>query len=147
MAKGRQRVVELGTGSAWTAISLVLTDSGRQVISYDPVERDRESYLHLVSPQARRRLTLMSALGDEGPGDDTRVDLLFIDSSHERDHTVCEVEVWRPFLSENAVVVIDDYGHPQYPGVREAVRCLGLRGQEYDDALFVYCVGADAARS
>src|SRR5580658_9989805 len=49
-ARGRRRVVELGTGTAWTAISLVLAEEKRVVLSYDPIERpEREWYLRLVS--------------------------------------------------------------------------------------------------
>jgi predicted O-methyltransferase YrrM len=128
-ARGRRRVVELGTGTAWTAISLVLADPRRVVLSYDPVERpEREQYLRLVSPGARRRLTFVDASGTEGPRDSGIVELLYIDSSHHREDTISEVEAWRPALAEGSLVVFDDFAHPGYPGVEEAVRYLGLVG-------------------
>ena len=37
---------------------------------------------------------------------------------------------WRGALAPGAIVVFHDYGHPAYPGVREAVNELGLRGSE-----------------
>jgi methylase of polypeptide subunit release factors len=40
-AQGRKRIVELGTGNGWTAISLALVDPQRTVDSYDPIERER----------------------------------------------------------------------------------------------------------
>ena len=32
-------------------------------------------------------------------------------------------------LAPGAAIVFDDYGHPDYPGVREAVQELGLDGR------------------
>jgi Methyltransferase domain len=141
-ASGRRHIVELGTGTAWTAISLVLADSGREVLSYDPVQRpERERYLRLVSPDTRRRLTFVGASGDDGPGDSGMVGLLYIDSSHHREDTIREMEAWRPVLEDGSVVVFDDFGNPEYPGVEEAVRHLGLKGKERR-GLFVHQVNA-----
>jgi predicted O-methyltransferase YrrM len=141
-ARGRRRVVELGTGTAWTAISLALADPGRVVLSYDPIERpERERYLRLVSPRTRRRLTFMGVSGDEGPRDNGMVELLYIDSSHDREDTISEVEAWRPALGEGSLVVFDDFAHSDYPGVEEAVRYLGLVGEQRR-GLFVHRVGS-----
>jgi Methyltransferase domain len=141
-ARGRRRVVELGTGTAWTAISLLLADPGRVVQSYDPVERpERELYLRLVSSGTRRRLTFVGASGDEGPRDSGIVELLYIDSSHDREGTINEVEAWRPALGEGSLVVFDDFGHTDYPGVEEAVRYLGLAG-EHRHGLFLHRVSS-----
>jgi predicted O-methyltransferase YrrM len=130
LAQGSRRVVELGTGSAWTTISLVLADQNCGVISYDPIERDaREQYLRLASPAVRRRLRFVTAPGSHGPEDGEGVDLLYIDSSHDRDETVREVQAWSASLKAGSLVVFDDFGHPGYPGVEEAVRVLGLHGQ------------------
>jgi hypothetical protein len=139
-ARGRQRVVELGTGTAWTAISLVLADPGRSVLSYDPIERpERERYLRLVSPRARRRLTFVGVSGDEGPRDGEPVELLYIDSSHAKDDTIREVEAWRPALIEGSLMVFDDFAHAEYPGVGEAVAHLKLMGEQRR-GLFVHRV-------
>lgn len=141
-ARGRRRVVELGTGTAWTAISLVLADPGRLVLSYDPIERpERERYLRLVSPGARRRLAFVGASGDEGPRDSETVELLYVDSSHARDDTIREVEAWRPVLGPGSIVVFDDFNHSDYPGVEEAVRHLELVGEQ-QCGLFVHRVSA-----
>jgi hypothetical protein len=139
-ASGHRHIVELGTGTAWTAISLVLADRGREVLSYDPIERpERERYLRLVSLKARRRLTFVSASGDEGPRDGETVGLLYIDSSHQREDTIREIEAWRPALEEGSLVVFDDFGNSEYPGVEEAVKHLGLQGKE-QRGLFVHRV-------
>jgi hypothetical protein len=69
------------------------------------------------------------------------VDLLFVDSTHTRDDTIAELEAWRPRLSPSAVVVLHDYDNPAFPGVREAVEALGLRG-EVRRGSFVTSMGA-----
>lgn len=137
-ANGRRRIVELGTGTAWTAISLALADPRREVLSYDPIQRpEREWYLRLVSLETRRQLTFVSASGDEGPRDGGMVGLLYVDSSHHREDTIREIEVWRPVLEDGSLVVFDDFGNSEYPGVEEAVRYLGLEGKD-QRGLFVH---------
>lgn len=139
-AGGCRNVVELGTGTAWTTISLALADRRRVVLSYDPMERlERERYLRLVSAETRRRLTLLCAPGDEGPRGTEVVELLYIDSAHNRDDTIREMQAWRPVLTQGSVVVFDDFAHPDYPGVKEAVQHLGLEGEQHQ-GLFVHRV-------
>ncbi len=129
LAGSRRAVAELGTGTAWTALALALDDPQREVITYDPVRRsERERYLALVDPGVRRRITFVSAPGSSGPPDGRAVDLLYIDSSHAREETLAELHAWQPALGPGALVVFDDYTHPDYPGVREAVNELGLTG-------------------
>jgi predicted O-methyltransferase YrrM len=138
LARGRRQVVELGTGTAWTTISLALADPERRVTGFDPVVRpEREGYLRLVGPRTRARIELVDAPGARGPIGDQPVDLLFVDSSHEREETVREFQAWRPALAPGALVVFDDYDHPDYPGVGEAVAALDLPG-ERRGTLFVY---------
>jgi Methyltransferase domain len=125
LAQGRQRVVELGTATAWTTISLVLADRTRVVATYDPIERDR--------------ITFVGAPGDAGPRLDSLVDLLYVDSSHNLQDTVREMEAWRGVLRDGAVIVFDDFTHPEYPGIRRAVEQLRLQGEEIE-GLFVHRV-------
>jgi predicted O-methyltransferase YrrM len=142
LAGSRGRVVELGTATGWTAISLVLADRRRTVTSYDPVQRaERDRYLQLIGSEARDRLEFVAARGAEGPQRDGPVDVLYIDSSHSQDETVRELQVWRPVLVNGALVVFDDFAHPQFPGVRDAVLELKLEGEQRE-GLFVHRVTA-----
>ena len=129
LAAGRRRVVELGTGPGWTAIALALDDPRRRVVTYDPVEHEhRDAYLGLA-PAARDRIEWVTAEGAAGASTSSElVDLLFIDSTHEREPTLAEFRAWRPRLAPGAVVAFHDYGHPDFPGVDEAVVALGLEG-------------------
>jgi predicted O-methyltransferase YrrM len=127
-AAGRRVLVELGTGTAWTTIALVLADPARTIVSYDIVERERAAYLALVPDSVRTRITFVTAPAEDGPVGLSGVELLFVDSSHERDPTLAQIAVWRSALAPGALVVFDDYGHPDYPGVAQAVAALGATG-------------------
>jgi len=131
LARGRRRVVELGTGTGWTAIALALADAHRRVITYDPIRRpERERYMTLAPPRVRSQVTFVDEPGADGPHDERAVDLLYIDSAHGRQDTIDEIQAWRPALGPGATVVLDDFTHPGFPGVREAVHELGLDGTQ-----------------
>ena len=137
LARGRREVVEVGTGTAWTAIALALADRRRRVTTYDPVARpEREHYLALVPDSVRARIEFVEAGGEAGPRG-TRPGLLFVDSSHEREETVATFRAWEPALPPGAVVAFHDYGEEDYPGVTKAVGELGLEG-EVHGPLFVW---------
>ena len=140
LASGCRRVVELGTATGWTAISLALADPARIVSTLDVVKREEPlRYLQLVDGSVRRRVELEVRDGAQGPLDRVPVDLLYIDSSHQRESTIAEVLAWRPVLAPGATVAFDDYGHPDFPGVREAIADLGLAGEQRG-TMFVHTV-------
>jgi predicted O-methyltransferase YrrM len=132
LARGRKAVVELGTGTAWCAIALAIGERGRRVITYDPCLRpERDAYLALASPGVRDRIDFRDEPDHRGPRDGETVELLFIDSSHDRDSVLTAFRVWRPSLVPGAVVAFHDYDHPSYPGVSEAIAELGLAGHPH----------------
>ncbi len=132
LAAGRDTIVELGTGTAWSAIALALDDRARRIVSYDPsVRPERIAYLRLAGAGARERIELRAEPDSRGPhAGDAPPQLLFIDSEHEREPVLHAFAAWRSALAPGAIVVFHDYAHPRYPGVREAVLELGLRGSE-----------------
>jgi predicted O-methyltransferase YrrM len=138
LARGRRYVVELGTGTAWTAIALALADLERRVVTYDPtVWQGRDRYLALAG-SARERISLVEQPGASGPpAGSPPVELLFIDSSHEREDTLAEFRAWREALAPGAIVAFHDYDEPAYPGVAEAVAELGLEGELFGH-LFIW---------
>ncbi len=138
LTSGCSRVVELGTATAWTAITLALDDCRRRVVTYDVFEREEaKRYLELVGPDVKERIELVVAPGSAGPRTQQPVDLLYIDSSHMREETIAEVQAWRPYLRPGAPMIFDDYAHPDYPGVREAIDALGLEGEQRGE-LFIH---------
>jgi predicted O-methyltransferase YrrM len=130
MARGRRRVVELGTATGWTAAAFALADPTRVVVSSDPhIQPGRNRYLRLLRPSTRARIELVHAAGVEAATMDIpEVDLLFIDSSHEHQATIDEWHAWRPRLAPDALVVFHDCDHPEFPGIARAIEELGLSG-------------------
>ena len=138
LAADRVEIVELGTATAWTTLTLALDDPRRHVVSFDPHDlAERRHYLSLVSADVRSRVELVTARGAVGPRESRPVELLYIDSSHEFQETIDEVLAWRDHLAPGALVIFDDYGHPAYPGVEQAVSELGLTGRRVG-TLFVH---------
>lgn len=136
LSKGARDVVELGTGTGWTAITLALVEADRHVVSYDIVARGARRYAELVGPRVRARVEFLVSRGADVSRSDASVDFLYIDSAHGRAETIEEIVAWRPRLRHGALMVLDDYGHPEFPGVRDAVEELGVDGAARGD-LFV----------
>jgi predicted O-methyltransferase YrrM len=139
LARGRRRVVEIGTGTAWTTAALLVADRQRHVLSFDPrVWPQRDRYLALAGGGLGARLELVEGGGEDGPGERPwRPDMLFVDGSHDRDLTIATFTAWRPALEDGAIVAFHDFENPEYPGVTEAIRSLGLDG-EADGDVFVW---------
>lgn len=141
LARGRRRVIEVGTGTAMTAAALALADPERRVVSFDPIVRpERERYLDLAGEDARARIDLIAAGGEAGPqatGAFGAPDMVFIDGSHERELTKATFRVWSDALADGGLVAFHDYRNPQYPGVTQAIEDLGLEGEAVRD-IFVW---------
>jgi predicted O-methyltransferase YrrM len=139
LARRCNSIVELGTGTAWSAVALVLGDGARRVVSYDPVVHpQRAAYLDLVGPSVRSRIELRNQPDRNGPHPgDSPVQLLFIDSSHDAESVLAAFSVWRDALAPGAIVAFHDYDHPDYPGVRQAVAALELSGRQ-SGGIFVW---------
>ena len=130
LARGRVRVIELGTGTGWSAIALALDDPERRVTTYDPTVRpERDAYFAMVSAAVRRRVELRNEPDVAGPGPGESAELLFIDSAHDRESVLAAFGAWHGALMPGALVAFHDYGHPQFPGVREGILELALDGQ------------------
>lgn len=140
LARGRSLVVEAGTAAGWTAAALALAAPRARVVTVDPeVHHTRSRYLGLLPPEARRRIVEVQARAEDGPpaaGPHGGVDLMFLDGAHAREHTRAGFEAWRHTLCPGARVAFHDYGDPDFPGVAEAVRDLGLTGEPHG-TLFV----------
>jgi predicted O-methyltransferase YrrM len=138
LAHGYTRTVELGTGTAWTTIALALADSNRRVASYDPVIRlQRERYLALIPEEARARIALHDQPAEAARPEPASVDFLFIDCAHDCETTAAAFRAWETAIAPGGGVAFHDYDHPTYPGVREAIEELNLRGAK-TGGLFVW---------
>ena len=138
-AHGAKLIVEIGTGTGWTAIAAALVDPERTVVTYDPIVRpERDWYLELVGDSVRRRIEFVDAPGEEGPRPGAApIDFLFVDGSHERERTIATFEAWRPALAPGASIAFHDWQNDAYPGVTAAIKDLGLSGHGRGD-VFVW---------
>jgi hypothetical protein len=101
----------------------------------------REHYLGIIDEATRSRIELVHRSGDN-PSGDGPVELVFIDGSHERDDTIQTFLAWVNRLVPGGAIAFHDYADPAWPGVSEAIRQLGLRGDVHGH-LFVWTQGAD----
>ncbi len=140
LAKGRRRVVEVGTGCGTTAIGLALADPSCEVSTYDPFfAQDRVAPYVGLARRAARRVSFLMEPGESPSNPPDSVDLVFIDGSHERAATVAAFRAWEPHVVVGGLVAFHDFNPVNWPGVVEAVReDLNLEGEIVGYDLFVW---------
>jgi predicted O-methyltransferase YrrM len=57
-----------------------------------------------------------------------KVGLLYVDGDHTKEGARRDIVSWAPHLVPGAVIAVDDYGHPDWPGVGQAVDELVAEG-------------------
>ena len=130
LARGRKTVVELGTGPGWTTLVLALAEPDRIVRTYDvQAKPHRAAYLALADPESRARVVVVEGRGEEADPPPEPVDLLYVDSNHDREIVRRSFERWRDSIACGGFAAFDDYVNHNFPGVREAVEELGLQGR------------------
>jgi predicted O-methyltransferase YrrM len=137
IARRSSRIVEVGTGTAWTSICLALSNPRARVASYDiePIPY-REPYIGMLDEQTRERIDWLTRDGSD-PVDEGPVDLVYIDASHERSDTLRTFLAWQDRVARGGGVAFHDYADSAWPGVTQAVRELGLDGEVHGH-LFIW---------
>jgi predicted O-methyltransferase YrrM len=90
----------------------------------------------MLDPATRARIEFLTRDGND-PTDGPPVDFVFIDASHECNDTIHTFRAWEPRVTPGGVVAFHDYADPNWPGVTDAVRRLGLDGRAHGH-LFVW---------
>lgn len=143
-----QEIVELGVYQARTAIIMAwgaAQGNGAHVTAvdawdlpgntYDPPftlpETRQRAFYNVESVGYGERVHLAQHFASEigahwiegawGPGGGRKVGLLFVDDDHSYADAKAAIEAWAPHLADGAVIAVDDYGHPDWPGVAQAV--------------------------
>lgn len=139
-----QEIVELGVFQARTAVIMAWGASlgnGAHVTAIDPWELAGNVYDPPFT-DANTRAMAEHNVASIGYGDRVRlihgfstdvapswrskdveksVGLLFVDGDHTREGARADIEAWAPHLAPGAVIAVDDYRHPDWPGVAQAV--------------------------
>lgn len=143
-----QEIVELGVFQARTAVIMAWGASlgnGAHVTAIDPWELTGNVYdppftdantramaeYNVQSIGYQDRISLFQAFSqdvaevwgsrtDDGENP-KQVGLLFVDGDHTKEGARRDIEAWAPHLAPGAVIAVDDYGHPDWPGVAQAV--------------------------
>lgn len=148
-----QEIVELGVFNGRTALIMAWgakQGHGAHVTGIDPwdlegnvydppftdVESKNWAHYWVRTLGYSDRITLINAFSHQVSDDWTGgcgfthrpVGLLFVDGDHTREGARRDIEGWAPHLAPGAVIAVDDYGHPDWPGVGEAVDELVSEG-------------------
>lgn len=106
-------VVELGTDKGTSGVFMSVANSRPTVISID-IERVPLENLRAVSKNYSldNLITYLGSSTDQSTLDDIqkygKIDLLFIDTIHTFEQASTEYRLWKPLLSDDALVVHDD---------------------------------------
>lgn len=147
-----QEIVELGVFQGRTALIMAwgaTQGHGAHVTGIDPwdlegnvydppfteIDSKRWAEYRINELGYADRINLVQAFSDRVAADwpdlvfgGKRVGLLYVDGDHTREGARRDIVSWAPHLAEGAVIAVDDYGHPDWPGVGEAVDELVAEG-------------------
>lgn len=150
-----QEIVELGVFQGRTALIMAWgakQGHGAHVTAIDPwdlegnvydppftdVESMRWANYRINELGYSDRIELVQAFSHEvaeswgGRTDDGEnpksVGLLYVDGDHTKEGARRDIVSWAPHLAPGAVIAVDDYGHPDWPGVGGAVDELVAEG-------------------
>jgi len=143
-----QEIVELGVFQGRTALIMAWgagQGNGAHVTAVDAWDLPGNTYHPpFTDPSTRHtayanvenlgygeRVSLVNAFaaGVGGGWQRRDVGLLFVDDDHSTEGVRAAFEAWSPHLADGAVIAFDDYGHPDWPGVKQAVDELVDNGQ------------------
>lgn len=144
-------IVELGVFQGRTALQLAWgaeQGNGNHVTAIDPWDLDGNVYDPPFTDSGSRiqafhnveslgyadKIDLMPGFSHEvaavwGMRDPARpVGLLYVDGDHTEEGARRDIVAWAPHLAPGAVIAVDDYSHPDWPGVGRAVDALVAEG-------------------
>lgn len=146
-----QEIVELGVFCGRTALQLAWGSSlghGAHVTGIDPWDLPGNVYSPPFTDAESRtwarhwvdtlgyadKITLVHGFSQDVAetwdelGDAKLVGLLYVDGDHTKDGAKLDIVSWAPHLAPGATIAVDDYGHPDWPGVGEALDELVAEG-------------------
>lgn len=165
-----QEIVELGVFQGRTALIMAWGASqgnGAHVTAIDPWDTEGNVYDPPFTDADSRvwadyrvrelgyadRIQLVQAFSQDVAPTWTGkpVGLLYVDGDHTKEGARRDIETWAPNLALGAIIAVDDYGHPDWPGVGQALDELVAEGfltplDVYHDRLAVTSLATDPKR-
>jgi predicted O-methyltransferase YrrM len=143
-------IVELGVFQGRTALQLAWgaeQGNGNHVTAIDPWDLEgnvydppftdagsrTQAFLNIESLGYDHKINLVQAFSQDiaeiwVASENPAVGLLYVDGDHTEEGARRDIEAWAPHLAPGAVIAVDDYGHPDWPGVGRAVDALVAEG-------------------
>jgi SAM-dependent methyltransferase len=81
----------------------------------------REQYRDRMRNYRPRVMTLESKTVDAAKLVPDGLDFVFIDADHSYEGVAADIDAWRSKLKPGGLLCGHDYGHPRFPGVKQAV--------------------------
>lgn len=130
------QVLEVGTyqGGWLTAVGKNLQGSEKFLTAIDPFpdsDQIRIDFLSNVHHAGLQECTVLYeswTAFSEGPSTETAIDLIHIDGLHTESAVMGDLDRAIEFLSEGALIVVDDWANPSFPGVHSGLFKILSRG-------------------
>lgn len=134
-----RRGAEVGTGTGRTAMEVLKACSALHLIevawypgpeliegiAYCECQRARRTWQRHIEPYLHR-VTIIELPSHEAVTKvkDESLDFVFIDADHAYEECLRDIQVWSPKVRLGGLICGDDYEHPWFPGVGEAVHTV-----------------------
>jgi hypothetical protein len=140
VARGCDRVIELGRDDPVTPVALAIDDARRQVTAFRPADGPAAGrYAGLAAPSTRARVNFRTRPLEHMPVDsDHRACLALVDGSSDHRRVALAFEAARGAVRPGGLVVFRRHGHPSYGGVGEAIAALALDGRSLGQGLYLW---------
>jgi predicted O-methyltransferase YrrM len=101
--------VELGVSGGGGSLHLAMGHTGKVIgIDFLRDHEDRIKYIEDNYPNFEFMLHDSTSAAPKVFDKYGKVDILFIDTDHTYDTTMKEYNAWKPYLSDNAIIILDD---------------------------------------
>lgn len=126
---------EIGTGTGRTGTELMRANPGFHLIQVAYYPDLPGEYFYCTTMKSKRlwerrirpyisRMTIFNMMSHDAAPQvkDKSLDFVFIDADHSYEHVIEDIRDWAPKVKPGGMVSGHDYGHPEFPGVEQAVR-------------------------
>jgi len=128
--EGHPVIIEFGTGHGRSAATIGLSCPQGTVYTFDPGipyinegqnEEEYEADTRKMISMSGATNVIFERISNLDKEWTTPIDAINIDSDHSYEQTKDEINKWIPLLKKGGHAFFHDYGHPNAPGVKQAI--------------------------